>query len=166
MLAVVAVLIGAVVGWGLKTLSDLLAEKRYRRREDVIWRRQHYVDAVAALTHAGRELTAADSRMSRAIHSLSNAEQGGNPAIIAACREANIAAAEEQRPWTTATMQALEVVRLYAPDNVTAKADALWGTIMNQGSFPRADAITAFEAAVLGALEELRTEARTTAGLA
>ena len=69
-LALLAGLVGAAIGWLLKTMSDLLAEGRANRRADAIWRRQLYVDAVATLAHAGRELMSADCAISLAIYSL------------------------------------------------------------------------------------------------
>ena len=165
MLTLIAGLTGAVIGWLLKTASDLLAEGRANKRADTIWRRQLYVDAVATLAHAGRELMSADSRISRAIYSLGNAERGGDPAIIAACQAANQTATDRQIPWTTSTIQALEAVRLYAPQNVVKSADAAWEAIYNRGSFPDVQGISTFEGAVLDALSNLRAETRATAGL-
>lgn len=103
-------LAGVIIGWLLKTLTDLLAERRANKRADVTWRREHYVDAVGALIHAGRELMGANSSLSRAIYSLSNAERGDNPTIIESCRAGHRDAIDRQRPWVTATIQALEAV--------------------------------------------------------
>ncbi|WP_017936728.1 hypothetical protein [Nocardioides sp. Iso805N] len=164
-LAVLTGFAGVVVGWLLKTISDFQAERRANKRADVIWRRQHYVDAVASLVHAGRELMSADSAISRATYSLLNAQSGGDQAIIEACRAAHLAAVERQHPWTTSTAQALEAVRLFAPENVVERADAAWDAIHNGGSFPEVTATAAFEAAVLDALAGLRAETRATAGL-
>jgi hypothetical protein len=165
-LALLAGLVGVVIGWLLKTTSDFLAERRANKRADLIWRRQHYVDAVASLVHAGRELMAADSAISRTIYSLINAQSGGNQAIIEACRAENRAATDRQLPWTTSTIQALEAVRLYAPESVVARADAAWSAIHNGGRFPDVTATAEFEDAVLKALAELRAETRAAAGLA
>ena len=85
MLPLLVGLAGVVIGWLLKTVTEVLAERRANQRADVTWRREQYVDAVGALIHAGRELMAADSALSRAIYSLSNAERGGNQAIIESC---------------------------------------------------------------------------------
>lgn len=164
-LAIVAGLAGAVIGWLLKTMSDFLAEGRANRRADAIWRRQLYVDAVATLAHAGRELMSADCAIARAIHSLSNAERGGDPDIIAACQARDQAATDRQLPWTASTIQALEAVRLYAPEHIVKAADAAWSAIYNEGSFPDVRGIPAFERAVLDALAALRAETRATAGL-
>lgn len=164
-LVLTAGLVGAVAGWLLKTASEFLAERRANRRTDVIWRREHYVDSVAILAYAGRELMSADSSISRAIYSLSNAEQGGDPAIIAACETQNRAASDRQGLWITPTLQALEAVRLYAPENVVKAADAAWGAIFNGGSFPDVQGIQAFEQGVLEALSNLRVETREVAGL-
>ena len=164
-LAVVAGLAGAIVGWALKTASDRLAERRAAKRSDLIWRRQHYVDAVGTLIHAGRELMSADSSISRATFSLVNAEAGGNAAIIDACRAGHREALDRQLPWTTATTQALELVRLYAPTNVVEQADAAWNAILNDGRLPDVHQVPSYEAAVTAAFETLRSETRTTAGL-
>lgn len=165
MLAILVGLAGVVIGWLLKTITDFLAERRANKRADVIWRRQHYVDAVAGLVHAGRELMSADSAISRATYSLVNAESGGDQAIIDACRAEHRAAHDRQQPWTTSTIQALEAVRLYAPENVVERANAVWSAIYNGGSFPAVTATAALEAAVLDALADLRAETRATAGL-
>lgn len=164
-LAILAGLAGVVIGWLLKTVSDFLAERRANKRADAIWRREHYVDAVGVLAHACRELMSADSAISRATYSLLNAQAGGDQTIIDECRAAHLAAIERQRPWTTSTIQALEAVRLYAPENVVERADAAWSAIYNGGSFPEITATAAFESTVLDALSDLRAETRTTAGL-
>lgn len=107
----------------------------------------------------------ADSGISRAIYSLSNAEQAGDPDIIAACKAQNQAASDRQSPWVASTLQALEAVRLYAPGNVVQAADAAWEAMHNGGSFPDVHGIPTFEEAVLDALINLRAETRATAGL-
>ena len=160
MLALLAGLAGAIAGWLLKTFSDLLAERRANERADIIWRRTKYVDAVAELLLSGRALMAADSRMSRAVYSLSNAESGGNAAILEQCQAQHRAAVEAQEPWTTATIRALESVRLYGPDSVVVRADALWEAIYNGGHLPDVSEIRAFEQAVTDASASLRAAAR------
>jgi hypothetical protein len=166
MFAILVGIAGVVIGWLLKTLSDLMAERRANTRADVTWRREHYIDAVAILIHASRELMAADSAISRAINSLMNARPGGDQAIIDACVAENRAATERQLPWTTATIQALEAVRLYAPESVVEKADASWAAIHYNGRLPEATAIADFETGVMDALAELRAAARKSAGFA
>jgi hypothetical protein len=107
----------------------------------------------------------ADSRIARAAYALRNAEQGGNLAIISSCQSSHREAIDRQLPWTTSTIQALEAVRLYAPDNIVDSADAAWNAIYNKGSFPDVQNIAAFETAVLDALAKLRSETRATAEL-
>lgn len=165
MLALTIGLLGVVLGWSLKTLSDLRAEQRAGRRADAIWRRERYVDAVADLAHSGRELMSANCAIARALFALSNAEQGGMVAIMNSCRAEYRAAIDQQLPWMTATVQALEVLRLYAPQNVVDRADGVWAAIHNDGALPQARDLESFEAAALRALSDLRAEARATAGL-
>ena len=129
MLALLLALVGVVVGWVLKTVSDLFAERRANKRADSTWRREKYVDAVADLLSSARELMAADSRMSRAIASLSTAQSGNSAAILAECHAQHRAAVEAQDPRTTATIRALESVRLDGPDRVVAGANAVWDAI-------------------------------------
>ena len=74
-------------------------------------------------------------------------------------------ASDRQLPWTTSTTQALEAVRLYAPENIVKSADAAWSAIYNEGSFPDVRGIPSFEQAVLDALANLRAETRATAKL-
>ncbi|GAA1250459.1 hypothetical protein GCM10009657_27720 [Oryzihumus leptocrescens] len=104
-------------------------------------------------------------KFSNACGRLINAKSGGNQAIIEACGAERHAAIDRQHPWTTSTSQALEAVRLYAPENVVELADAAWSAIHNGGSLPAVTAIDAFEDAVLDALADLRAETRATAGL-
>lgn len=165
MLPVLVGLAGVVIGWLLKTVTDLLAERRAQNRADETWRREHYVDAVGVLVHAGRELMAANSSLSRAIYSLSNAERGGNPSIIESCRAEHRDAVDRQHPWTTSTIQALEAVRLYAPANIVERADTSWEALNNGGQLPDVTTIDTFEKAVTAALAALRADTRATAGL-
>lgn len=165
MLALLTGLAGAIAGWLLKTLSDLFTERRANKRADVLWRRTKYVDAVAELLFSARELMAADSRVSRAVFSLLNAQNGGNPKIIAESEAQHRAAVAAQEPWTTATIRALESVRLYGPDGVVARADALWAAIHYGGRSPDVSEIGDFEQAVGVALASLRAEARAAASI-
>lgn len=74
-------------------------------------------------------------------------------------------ALEAQEPWTTATVRALESVRLYGPDGVVERANALWDAIHHGGRFPDVLEIREFEQAVLDASEGLRAEARSAASI-
>lgn len=166
MLALATGLAGILIGWILKVLSDIFAEGRANKRADIVWRRQHYVDDVATLIHAIRELMSADSAISRAIFALGNAESSPNPEVVATCRAQHQSALERQAPWTTATARALEAVRLYAPDDVIQAANAAWDAVHNSGSGPDVRRLSEFEQSVLEALIVLREKTRDIAELA
>jgi hypothetical protein len=158
--ALIGVIVGAVIGWALKTFTDWLTERRGNRRADLVWRREKYVDAVAEFLHAANELRSADAQLARAIYSSRNAENVGRPDIIETCRANERAAGERQAPWTTAVSEAMERVRLYAPDDVVALAQAVRDAIQNRGTLPRIDDVAAFEQRVNDAAAALATRTR------
>lgn len=118
-------LIGAVVGYALKYVGDLLTEKRRNQREDVLWKRARYVEAAAQLVTASGSAQAGHAAVSLAVFSLHNAEGGRDPEIIQHCR-AQLKDAYGRLPEPTlAVNQAVGLIRLYGPEEVVSCATRL-----------------------------------------
>lgn len=123
--AFVAGLIGTGLGLLLKWVADLATERLRHAREDRVWRREKYVEVAVEVLAIAWELKGANAAVVREVYSLGNAERGGNPETIRIYRERLQSAYDRHGPLPAVANRAFEMLRLYAPPNVTAEARKL-----------------------------------------
>ena len=126
-----AVLAGIGLGIALKWLADVLMDRLRHQREDLVWRRERFVDSAADLLDVCWELTGANDAVTRAVVGLGNAENADPDDVPRASGLLAHARAEHQ-PLPPRANRALEVLRLYAPSSVVVLGEELWDLAMEE----------------------------------